>query len=379
MPCIANIYNANIHPSRIVVWKENIYDKPYIKRSGQSFTPSPYSDTDISESSSSTESNSLINLRRNTYKQKMSKSSISKCKRSIDYLLLNATNKTNSAIINWRDVKFRMAFITLTLPSAQIHTDNQIKRDCLNPFLINAKRLFDIQHYVWRSEKQVNGNVHFHILIDKFVPWHEVRGLWNRLISKLGYIDSYRNNMQSWHSNGFKVRKELLSTWSYSNQLKAYSKGKKDNWSNPNSTDIHSVRFINNVGAYITKYMTKNEKLRKFQLKSKSINYTKKFVKGTHSLSFNTMRFLSNQSGIGRLWGCSLELTSLKGGECILDDTISSELNTLENLETCKIYEDSWYKVYNISIESAIKAHCFNIVTLLSEYMTKRFVLKDTS
>ena len=189
----------------------------------------------------------------------------------------------------------------------------------------------------------------------------------------------YRNNMKDFHSKGFKVRTDLLDTWSYKNQLKAYQKGKHSNWSNPNTTDIHSVRFINNVGAYVTKYMIKNELMRKTRVKDKDIKYVKKFVKGTHSLSFNVIKYLNNKAEIGRLWGCNIELTQLKGGEDILNNELSLEINRLLKHPRARYFEDSYCKVLNIDIKAAIEYHCINIVYLLSEFLTKRFILKDTS
>ena len=39
--------------------------------------------------------------------------------------------------------------------------------------------------------------------------------------------------------------------------LKRFEYGKKTNWSDPNTTDIHSVYKINNLAAYLSKYMAK--------------------------------------------------------------------------------------------------------------------------
>jgi len=49
--------------------------------------------------------------------------------------------------------KFRLAFVTLTLPAPQRHTDIQIKRTCLNNFLIKLKEKHSVLHYVWRAER----------------------------------------------------------------------------------------------------------------------------------------------------------------------------------------------------------------------------------
>lgn len=115
-------------------------------------------------------------------------------------------------------------FITLTLSSAQKHDDCQIKRECLNPFLINLQRKFNVRHYFWICETQNNGNLHFHIIIDSYVPHPEVRKLWNQAQERLGYITAFT---------------------------------KAHHHANPNSTDIHSIRHIDSIESYVMKYVQK--------------------------------------------------------------------------------------------------------------------------
>jgi hypothetical protein len=115
-------------------------------------------------------------------------------------------------------------FVTLTLPYTQLHCDKVIKRECLNPFIINLQRNFKVNNYLWKAELQKNGNIHFHILFDKFIPWQRVRSIWNNSTHKLGYIDWFATE------NGH---------------------------FEPNSTDIHSIRKTKNIRAYIAKYVSK--------------------------------------------------------------------------------------------------------------------------
>lgn len=82
-------------------------------------------------------------------------------------------------------------FITLTLPSPQIHDDREINRRCLQPFLATLKRVHGITHYFWRAEAQENGNVHYHILTDRYIAARDLQASWNRAINVLGYEDRY--------------------------------------------------------------------------------------------------------------------------------------------------------------------------------------------
>lgn len=345
-----------VHPTHLTVYSRIQYDTPR----------------------SHAHANSLKNLQKNTHHNIMSEKSTSKCKRSINYLLLNASAKPNYSIINWKDVKFKMAFVTLTLSAPQKHTDNEIKREMLNPFLIESKRLWDIDNYVWRAERQENGNVHFHILVDKFVPWQELRGLWNRFQLKMGYIDDYRRNQQEWHKNGFRQRPELFEKWSYSKQLKAYTHGIKTDWSDPNSTDIHSVKLINNVAAYVTKYMTKDYVCKHVKLPQAISPYKKYRINDEKTVSSGALKFLRNTAQIGRLWGCSFELSHLNGGETVVDSTIENEIGKIKRYFKTKSVETDYYNIYVTPIQTAIELKCVNIVQLLSEFMVRKFILKDS-
>lgn len=113
-------------------------------------------------------------------------------------------------------------FLTLTLPSKQLHTDKSITK-CLTRFLENLKKTKKVLNYVWKSEPQKNGNIHFHVLLDKWVDKEYINNRWNIQINTLGYVD-------------------------------------RSNSTNPPSTKIHSLGNVKNIVSYIQKYMIKEEK-----------------------------------------------------------------------------------------------------------------------
>jgi len=170
--------------------------------------------------------NSLLNLKDNNRKIEISTKSKHKIKRATKLLLYQTTTKKAYNHKTNKIFSFKVNFITLTLSSEQIHTDQEIKSTLLNQFLIEAKKKWKVTYYIWRAEKQNNGNIHFHILTDKYIPWLELRNTWNRIQNKLGYIDRFHT---------------------------------RHNHTNPNSTDIHALWKIKNVASYITKYLTKIE------------------------------------------------------------------------------------------------------------------------
>ena len=170
--------------------------------------------------------NSINNLKDNSTHNQLSEASRRKAKRAIKYLIFNSSEKKVYNPKFKSSFVFKINFITLTLPSKQIHTDQTIKKECLNQFLIEAKKKWNLTNYIWRAEKQKNGNIHFHILSDRFIPFQELRDNWNRIVEKLGYVTRFRQK------NGLKK---------------------------PNSTDIHSLNKVKNVSQYILKYMVKKE------------------------------------------------------------------------------------------------------------------------
>ncbi len=99
---------------------------------------------------------------------------------------------------------------------------------------------------------------HWHILLDQHIPHKQLRRLWNKHLARLGYIQAYRRNQEGYHRQGFKVRSELLEKWPAHKQRAAYFAGRSSRWSQPNTVDIHALRNVQNVVAYVVKYMSKN-------------------------------------------------------------------------------------------------------------------------
>lgn len=123
-----------------------------------------------------------------------------------------------------------ITFVTLTLSADQMHSDQEVRRIMLGRFLQQLKRKFHVLTYLYCSEAQKNGRIHFHIIVDRQISWREIRNIWNHIQADNGYIAEFK---------------------------------KKHGHEDPNSTDIHAFRKIRSVAAYMIKYFTKNEERRK--------------------------------------------------------------------------------------------------------------------
>lgn len=78
-------------------------------------------------------------------------------------------------------------FLTLTVPE-QNESDYEVKRKCLTAFLYDLRRTKDVNMYVWRAEAQLRGEIHFHIVLDRFVDEKYCRKRWFNLLNDAACI-----------------------------------------------------------------------------------------------------------------------------------------------------------------------------------------------
>ena len=162
------------------------------------------------------------------YTGKMNAKSKSRLRFAINLLVEQARWKEFENPSTGRLVGFKVNFITLTLSGKQRHvTDRIIKTQMLAPWIKNMRNVHDLRSYVWRAERQKNGNLHFHFSTDTFIPYDAIRDSWNFQQSKFHFIDEFRG---------------------------------RNNSEFPNSTDVHGVFSIKNLASYMVKYMCKDEK-----------------------------------------------------------------------------------------------------------------------
>ena len=227
----------------------------------------------------------------------MSKATKSKIKTLVDTLfflsqLPEASRQKMNKRLGYKQQRCYMTFVTLTLPAAQhlnelgIFDDEHAKRHLLKPFLEQLKYTFDVDLYIWVSEPQENGNIHFHLLIDKYIDntkkeeneaeSQRLTKAWNSILARHGYIQEYATAQRARHANGFAFDASQqrrvehfdaasgryvtrMETVHYADQVEAYVYGEATGWQNPNTVDIHKLKAQNNIKGYICKYLTKND------------------------------------------------------------------------------------------------------------------------
>jgi hypothetical protein len=276
-----------------------------------------------------------------TTEGKLSKQTQSKLSKAIRYINFITDQKTASHPSIKNSLRFKLVFVTLTLSSPQVHTDNELKSKLLNQLFVELKSKYHVKHYVWRCEKQANGNCHFHIVLDSFIPHDELRLLWNRLQNKLGYVDRYSERMRQLSFKDYCLLFKANKKFSKEDTRKMWIKGKSSNWLYPNSTDIHSLQFINNIDKYLIKYMSKEDQ---------------------------------NKDIEGRLWGLSHTLSNLTGAREIMDSTLSNEIQIIRDSGYCHSFSSDYFEILYFDIMVLEHLRCFLILDLYREWLKTKFL-----
>lgn len=193
-------------------------------------------------------------------------------KDAINLLVASATKKRLYSDELKSYFNFKVNFITLTLPSHQIHSDKEIHNKVFKDFIRTWKRKNPNLLYVWKAEKQDNGNLHYHLTTNSFIHHSKLRKFWNRACDGLGYVA-------------------------------------RSTSSDPNSTDVHAVKNVKNIAAYLCAYVTKKD-LYKKPLKRYFAKYGRRLKTLTASsfqLPRNYFKNIKKKVEI-KLWDCSKEL-----------------------------------------------------------------------
>lgn len=199
--------------------------------------------------------NSLRNLEKRDHGGDISKKAEAKIRSAVNWLVMSAKYKRVFDRKSGKHFMFKVNFVTLTIPQGEtIPEDKFIKEKVFHPWIQYARKYFGLRNYIWKAETQANGMIHFHVTTDTFLHHRKIRTSWNRILKREGLLETF--------------------TAKYGHE-------------DPNSTDVHSVKNIQNLAAYLAKYFTKNDE-------------TRRKIKG-------------------RLWGCNYELSHEKKCEVYCD------------------------------------------------------------
>lgn len=342
---------ASVSPSGITIYKEYLYSRVRMCEEcdfGEETT------TEIKPNNKAEAA--VQNLKKRFEKQGlMGPCSQKKMKRALEWLLIISKEKKIYSRFSQKWVKARICFITLTLPSKQIHTDQEIKKRLLNSLLTELRKFHGVKCYVWRAEKQANGNIHFHLIVNQFIEASKLRERWNRICNVLGYVDRYQDKMKSEiHCFGDYYEK-FIKQGSYIELMRRYLQGRHSGWSNPNSIDIHSVKKVKNLVVYLFKYMSKN----------------------VENIGDLTEEQRSKLLVSGQVWGLSENLSKMKNVSIPIDTQVYEELCTIWN--EVKSYEkiSDFFEYKSVKLITIAKKGCTEIINHVIQRLTEVFGIHE--
>jgi hypothetical protein len=165
---------------------------------------------------------------KSTYKGEVTEHAQRRIRKAIHKLLLLSPSKSFFNTVTGKVETMTVNFITLTIPQGENSKDAKLAYQLLlAPWLRTMRRKYHLSSYIWKAERQANESIHYHITTNIFIPYYIIRDEWNYLLSKHGYLKEYTE----------KYGKDC-----------------------PNSTDVHKVYKIKDIAAYLSKYISKNEK-----------------------------------------------------------------------------------------------------------------------
>lgn len=310
-----------------------------------------YSEYYSDDGTRSSRGNSMIHQKKVHNISKLSHQSKKKLSKAITYMAHVSPNKEAYNKRFNSTFKFRLSFITLTLSSRQQHDDTVIKSEIFHPFLDYITKVYKVSMYVWKAERQGNKNIHFHLVVDKYIPYQIVKEKWNRYQDKLGYIKAYYDTTKS----------------------TIPPPGNKRDYFDINSTDIHSTRKVKDLAKYMCKYMLKdNHSTRqRISMPDRRTFYTHEF--DIKSVSYGANKYLKGLTGVGRLWGCSYNLSNLKGGSDTINNHLMDEIELLENQPNVYSHNEPYFKYISFNYTQLKALNCTYLLQLIDEYCSSHF------
>lgn len=177
------------------------------------------------------------NLKDNSTKGKVSRKAQTKIKNAVNWLLASAKPKRVYSKKTGRNWYFKINFITLTLPESHKEVKEAEFKRFLHAWIAAVRYSSGLKNYIWRLERQKNGRLHVHLVTDCFIHHKDVNKNWSRILNREGVSKMYHEKRTGVPYEFDYFRPDLI----------------------PQSTEVHTVKKVRNLGAYLAKYMTKNQ------------------------------------------------------------------------------------------------------------------------
>lgn len=241
----------SLEPNRLVAYNSVFYNATHVENSTGLL--STYHELKASPKKYVTNKK----VTRSHHNWQLSKNAFRTLKRRINWLYYLSKPRHVKTYTGKDIFNFRVSFMTLTLPSVQNEPTINLSKKLINPFLTEVKQRTGMKNYVFKLEFQNNGNAHWHFVTDTYLDYFFILKLWNRLLKKHGYIAPYKEKMASMSLTDYVSFRNKAKKVEYSVCVKAYAKGNREKWEQPNSVDVKSVNSSTAIANYISKYFGK--------------------------------------------------------------------------------------------------------------------------
>lgn len=151
-----------------------------------------------------------------------------------------------------------ISFVTLTLCAEQQHDDAYVTKNILGTFLDRCRKLGIFKNYVWRAEKQRNGNIHYHLLSDSFASFSTIKKMWLIALRSEGYLQRFTEKFSSMSFAEYS-RQKFNAEKTPEKVAAAYAAGIRSGWQNPPCCDVVSIDTPEGVSRYVSKYISKSD------------------------------------------------------------------------------------------------------------------------
>jgi len=223
---------------------------------------------------------------------------------AVDVFLQLAPEREIFNPVTKRHQKFKLSFITLTI-SAHDPVPHDEAHKALKAWLQHFKRPWhrrkmseQMSTYLWKAELQERGQIHYHVITNAWLHLAEIRRVWNDLQKARGWTQDYFTQHRS---------------------------------HDPNSTDVHSIYKIKDVGRYLSKYIAKQ------QFKESPANPEAGFPALLIPIALDA-----------KVWGCSEDLKGKKRFSCEMDKWTYLSMKSAAECGILKEYPTDHAKFYDL-------------------------------
>lgn len=230
----------------------------------------------------------------------VTKGSQKRIARAVDLLMQLSPKRWITNPVTGKRETHTISFITLTIPAKETHIEaSEGHKKALAPWLLKMKRKVGLNTYIWKAEFQANGQLHYHITTPSWIHYQTIKDEWNNILSGAG----------------------LLKQWHIDNPGKM-----------PNSTDVHKVYKLNNIQAYLTKYLSKATQDKKTTGKIWDCSSNLKGIKHFSVPISGSFELKQGLYAVNKLENCTM-ITASEPKELLPDNVKSQYNNFLQDLK----------------------------------------------